>query len=671
MVTRTPSASGQARKKRFPFSYMMHDGLPWLALVGIIALAAGLRLYRLGSLPGGLHFDEAAYGMLALDVLAGKHTVFFSAYAGREAGYPYLVALAIHLFGQTMLAIRLPAALAGVLLVLAIFLVGRRALGMGGALLAAGAAASVPWLLHLNRIGFRANLLPTLLTLWVWLLLRALQTNRWRDWFAAGVLLGLTAHTYLAARFVPILLLLFLAYLARWHRETLRHALPGIGGMVTVAALIVLPLLLHFLRVPADWSERTGQLWACSGLEPGQCLTRIAAHTWETLGMVGVRGDPLRVFNLPGSPALPASVGWLFYVGLFLALRRWREPALALLLLWWLTMTLPGILTHDAVSYVRTSGAAAPTLLLWALPLVTLSRMLPRGVPQMQRLRVAAGVGLLVLMAVVSSYDYFQVWAKLPELYYDYMGYATDAARTAAATPPGTAVYISEEYYRHPTYLYLAPTTTTAHWFDARDGWPLVPADQPYLLLLSATTPPAPQVQPLLAATEQQTGQDQRGQYGYTRLEPEMDHPPQLTPAVRLHDTVGPLTLAGATLQQEENRLLVTLFWRVTTPLPRDLRVFVHLLTPTEAKVTQDDGLGYPAREWQTGDRFVTFHTLDLPADPAPAQLQLAIGLYDLVTGERFATTGPDARAQDLLLQLDDGPLVMALEADSAPTGLR
>ena len=60
------------------------------AVAGALALltlvAVGLRVWRLGQVPAGLHFDEAANGLLIQDhIFRGETPVFFSAYAGREA----------------------------------------------------------------------------------------------------------------------------------------------------------------------------------------------------------------------------------------------------------------------------------------------------------------------------------------------------------------------------------------------------------------------------------------------------------------------------------------------------------------------------------------------------------------------------------------------------------
>ena len=56
----------------------------WL-LLGVVVLAAGLRLWRLDILPPGLFYDEAYNGFDARQVLDGVHRpLFFAANNGRE-----------------------------------------------------------------------------------------------------------------------------------------------------------------------------------------------------------------------------------------------------------------------------------------------------------------------------------------------------------------------------------------------------------------------------------------------------------------------------------------------------------------------------------------------------------------------------------------------------------
>ncbi|MCS6889861.1 MAG: hypothetical protein NZQ09_16785, partial [Chloroflexus sp.] len=90
-----------------------------MALLVILLFGAWARLYRLEALPPGLYSDEAWYALDALDVLAGARPIYFPANNGREPLFIYLLSFSIELFGQTPYAVRLPAALLGVLNVLA------------------------------------------------------------------------------------------------------------------------------------------------------------------------------------------------------------------------------------------------------------------------------------------------------------------------------------------------------------------------------------------------------------------------------------------------------------------------------------------------------------------------------------------------------------------------
>jgi predicted membrane-bound mannosyltransferase len=85
-----------------------------IALLLVLLVAAGLRLYRLPELPLGLHYDEAANGILASEIARGVETpIFIPSYTGKEVLFFYWTALWMKLLGTTPLALRLSAALAG------------------------------------------------------------------------------------------------------------------------------------------------------------------------------------------------------------------------------------------------------------------------------------------------------------------------------------------------------------------------------------------------------------------------------------------------------------------------------------------------------------------------------------------------------------------------------
>lgn len=171
-----------------------------LATVGILFLLTLavliLRFHRLSELPPGLFFDEGANGLDALQVLQGKHSIFFPENSGREPLGIYLMALAISILGRTELALRVPSALASACTVFAVFWLGSllfgrdgvsgratpwRGLlvgGLGAGILAVSLAQTV-----IGRTSFRVNLLPLLLTLCLALLWEGWKRRNWR-WVA-------------------------------------------------------------------------------------------------------------------------------------------------------------------------------------------------------------------------------------------------------------------------------------------------------------------------------------------------------------------------------------------------------------------------------------------------------------------------------------------------------
>ena len=101
-----------------------------LVVTGVVLLAltlavASLHLYRLNDGPPSLNFDESAHGVDALRVLKGEHAVFFPRNWGREGMIVYAIALTTSLLGRSVLAIRLPTALACSATVFAVFWLGQ------------------------------------------------------------------------------------------------------------------------------------------------------------------------------------------------------------------------------------------------------------------------------------------------------------------------------------------------------------------------------------------------------------------------------------------------------------------------------------------------------------------------------------------------------------------
>jgi hypothetical protein len=81
----------------------------------------------------------------------------------------------------------------------------------------------------------------------------------------------------------------------------------------------------------------------------------------------------------------------------------------------------------------------------------------------------------------------------------------------------------------------------------------------------------------------------------------------------------------------------VTTAWVVRQrPAKLNLSHFAHLVDSTGA-ISVGDALGYPAILWEPGDMFVQRNTLSIPPGAAPGRYWVQVGMYSLITGDRFA----------------------------------
>jgi hypothetical protein len=653
-----------------------------VAVVLITLVAAGLRLWRLDTFPAGLHFDEAAYGLQSEQILRGETPVFFSNYAGREALFQYTVAPFRAALGPTILAVRLPAALWSIALVPLVFALGSRLWNWRAGLWAAIAVACGPWLVHIGRIGYRTNTLPWITTAAMLLLYLALTRQRRRDWIGSGALFGLSLYTYAVVRVLPLLGPLLLIYLALFHRDLQRRSGRGIGFFTIALLVVATPLLLHFARVPSDFFERLGQVSITEA--PGGRAQLLRSNLLLAVEMWGVRGVPGDFLRLPFRPAFVGIAAIPFYVGVALSLWRFRDLAHALILLWLGVMLLPIVLAADTqIHWIHAIGAAPAACLLWGrgvdrvlgigcwvlgardrgwgnrftgsqvhrfagsyLPTFTPSNLHPKSARFVRFILHPSSFILLTLWWTQATWREYTTWARRPETYYTFMQYATDSAREADRVSADQALLISEDYYRHATYTYLAPRARQAQWYDARHAvvWP---RSAPWTALVSASTPTTDDVQPLLVAARG-APYTPDGLFAFIKLQGDTI-PPFEPPTPFVAQFGDALELQGYNLTGDlapGTAIHLQLYNRAIGSPDRELRLFVHVEDEQNRVLAQDDALGYDAREWQVGDQFISFHNLTLPADLPQGRLRLVAGLYDAVTGERFATTGAGAEGE-------------------------
>ncbi|MCS6800585.1 MAG: glycosyltransferase family 39 protein [Dehalococcoidia bacterium] len=615
-----------------------------LALVVTLLAAFALRVVGLGTLPPGLHSDEAVDG---LDALSGVIAPFYPANNGREGLFALLLAPSVALLGREPLALRLPMAFCGVLSVAAAFALGRRLFRSieGGTGVAVAAAALMGVSLFpalLNRFGVRVSLLPLLAAIAALLFWRAREQGSWRAWAVAGAAAGIAQYAYTSARLLPLILFgfsLLADFLrappgsrARWGRNW------AVFG--TAAGIVLLPLALVALTQPALFFQRTVQLLS-RFVEP------FPDRLLKTVGMFVVAGDPKPVHNLPGEPMFGAAVAPFAFLGLLLALRQWYRPPYGFLLLWLAIGTLAAALPREHKPHFLHAMILAPAVFFFpALGLAkaaawTIRRGAPPVLPALASGALVAGVFLW------SAWRMAVLWPAVEDLR---LHFWTDVVREARRwrEEPLVIVVVNARYNPHdlgavvrfiagsgltivPTDDALLPARLEAAVGEAREVLIVLPDPA---LTLGAAPDPKGAIDTLLAsaseaAEEWQSSAGTTVRYRLDRRLRAADRP--------VEAKLGEVWLRRWTGARRDTVGTISLLWSVDQPPSRPLKVSARLVDSTGRTLAQDDreivssGQLLPISAWQPGEAHRTYHLLEIPHAAGPLGVRLIV--YDAASG--------------------------------------
>ena len=524
------------------------------AFLGILALAALLRVWGLESAPPGLNHDEAVNGLDVRRIIAGWRPVFLPANNGREALFMYLQAAVGAVAGVSPVTLRLAAALTGIATVAATVGLGRRWYGARVGLLAGGLLAVAFWHVVLSRVGLRAIMAPLFFVLVFWALGAALRRHRPPRYALGGLLLGLAQYTYISARLLPPLLLLICPLLLwRAHRHGLPVArrLAGLALAALVAALTVLPEALYFLHHPEGLVGRTDQVLVFNSHPAiiGAPIT-FQESVRRTLGMFWVEGDANWLHNIAALPLLDPLLTPAFLLGAALVLaglvrgREWlpeesgarlgaplgREEARArqasplpdevppglsesgrgdmpsgahppfdlwpsLWLLAWFAALLAGSsVTQESPNYLRLTALMPAVAIVCALGLDAAAGALRR----FARGRLPAALPVALLTALVlgegarTARLYFGDWAGQGGVYtaFDTDIHDAAAASRAAAVPMADTLV---QLDASAPFLFFRPESADARWLREYSTLVLLPPPgQPGLWVYSHVQSPPP-----------------------------------------------------------------------------------------------------------------------------------------------------------------------------------
>ncbi len=354
--------------------------LQWILLGIIFLFTFGIRFYKITDVPAGFYCDEASIGYNAftlggwgIDDTGAKFPLYIKSFGvQKNPVFVYSAIIPVKLFGLSERSVRLTSVMFGSFTVLGIFWLMYEIWGAIAGLAAAAFLSVTPWNFHFSRIAFELISMPCVFVFGLAALVRSLRKGRWY-WVWAGILLGISIHTYIMITvFLPLFLLLFtILYVPDlwFHRKFVSL------GLLCFLLFAAPAIYYHFTT--KDTLHFHASSWLNSS--EGRNLSEKARLFWDhykqyySYGFLFEHGDVNARHSVKGHGEIYRSFIPMAGLGILLMLIPLRR--INLLLLWWLAIFPVGAaFTNDTYATRSIMGSPLPSIFsaaafihVWAL----------------------------------------------------------------------------------------------------------------------------------------------------------------------------------------------------------------------------------------------------------------------------------------------------------------
>ncbi len=404
-----------------------------ILLLLIIAIGSIFRLWQINNIPPGIYPDEAINANQGWEAAeTGNYQPFYPENHGREGLFINLIGLSFSIFGTSILSFKAVSIFFGILTILGLFLLTDEILHPIApekerkfiALLSSFLLATSFWHLNFSRIGFRAIMLPFVLTFAFYFLFKGLREKNKISFILAGIIYGIGFHTYISFRLSVLLLaaiILFWMYVYFKRKELKQFFVFGLYFIIP-AIIVALPIGIYFLQNPQDFISRAAPISVFAQESPVKAfLVSLIKH----LGMFNVYGDPNWRHNFATYPMLPIPLGIMFLIGIGFSVKKTialirsksfvSANSFLLLIFWFFALLLPGVLTYEGLPHaLRVIGIIPVVYIFTSIGIWRIYRIIK------ERFNKIIPITLIVIMVLSSaSFEinrYFSDWGKRDEV---------------------------------------------------------------------------------------------------------------------------------------------------------------------------------------------------------------------------------------------------------------
>ncbi len=420
-------------------------------LLLILALAAILRLWGLGTNPPHLTNDEAALGYNAYSILKtarDEHGEFlpiiFKSFGDWKPGlYIYATVPFVATLGLNEFSTRAASALSGVLAVLLVYLIGQSLFTRRIALLNALFLTVSPWHLQFSRGAWEANFSLTLLLFGIYFFLQAV-VQKSKYIYLSALFFALTLWAYQGAKLSSFLVLIML--LLTFRKEILSFPRKIIIIAFLIGVVVALPVIFSLLF------GKTGRLEVYSVFsyprseEYIQEILKQENVTKDSLQYVLYHPEPLNFLRgvmgrwmnhysgrfllfegdwssprhgVPETGVLLFADAIMLLLGLIALIRLKNRRVIMFVILWLLSAPLPSALSRDSIHAVRSLNMVIPLVFILALG----GNYLLQNLQAKRMWQKGLWLGLVALYLFSFSYYLDQYWGHAPKKYSEYWHY--------------------------------------------------------------------------------------------------------------------------------------------------------------------------------------------------------------------------------------------------------
>ena len=357
------------------------------------------------------------------------------------------------------------------------------------------------------------------------------------------------------------------------------------------------------------------------------------------------------IYNVGGRPVFPEPIGAaLFYMGLLVCLWRWKQPAYALMLIWFFISLAPAMVTPFSPNFVRTMAVWPVPFVFAGLGMQSIGQLVNRLIGRLGNRSIGQSVvqpkhhlvipssGHLVTAVFVLSLafntfltyrDYFLDWPRGDYVRFWQQASWTQAVRAINADPSSTPVVASglsiQDFDPQTFDLLGVRSDVKVKWFDCRSAMVYardadleryvvpgyLPCDIERLgakLISQVHWPASTEVayslyefnldQPRGWIFKLRENQVYLGGESFDAQAPLRDMsrvPPPNFEGLQLFggviDRTGEVTQPDLSYFEPGSTLVLDTYWQMQQPLTPPLKIFVHFTAPDGTIVAQGDGL--------------------------------------------------------------------------------